>query len=110
LNFDLNEKHRFSAKLEIPIVSLIVRPPYNANDEELGDNFDNGKIFNLITDGDWGSFNKLVSYDFTLKYKYVLSEKFDLNVNYQNSFDRTSGPLRINLFQNHLALGATLKF
>lgn len=109
-DYDLNEKNSLSFSLDIPLINLVVRPPYNGFDEELDRNNNEGNVLKLITDGEWGTFNKLTAYALQVQYSYQLSERFDLQVTYQNRLYKTFETNPITHFQHQFLIGSTFKF
>ncbi|MEM7367785.1 MAG: hypothetical protein AAF587_04225 [Bacteroidota bacterium] len=108
--YQLNDLHRLAAQLSIPVVNLIVRPPYNGNDEELGRNNDEGNVFALITNGSWGSWNKIFAYTLSLQYYYALTQRLDLLIGYENRYQRTEESFSYRHAHNQFTLGLTLTF
>lgn len=109
-DYDWNEKNRLIFSLDVPIINLVVRPPYNGFDEELDRNNDEGNVFRLITDGRWGSFNKLMAYAFQMQYHRQLSSRFDLNATYRNRLYKTFEINSITHFQHQFLLGIVFRF
>ncbi|MEM8523489.1 MAG: hypothetical protein AAGG68_02540 [Bacteroidota bacterium] len=108
-DYRLNEKHRFQAQLSLPIFSYTVRPPYNGSDEELTDNNDNHPI-QLLFDGSWSTFNRLLMYDLELKYHYQVSNNFSLNLAYLNRYQNVTDLHKFVQMQNQFKVGTSFQF
>lgn len=109
VKYDFNAKHSLSAQLSLPLVSLIVRPPYNGSDEELTHNNDNHPL-KVITDGYVGTVNKLFAYDLKLRYDYQFSDRFSANVTYLNRYQNVNDSNSLVQMQHQISTGLSLKF
>lgn len=106
--YQINGKSRLIASLDLPLLSLTVRPPYNSWDEELNDNNDNNP-FALITNGQWGSFNQIFSYNLRIEYAFQLNNNFELVASYNNHYHRVYLVDNFTHFQNQLIIGLKIK-
>lgn len=105
--YQLGAAHRLSAQLGLPAFNLLVRPPYNGNDEELGRNNDEDPLA-LITDGVWGTWNKLFAYHLALQYHYAVTQRIELTVGFENRYQRTETSFSYRHAQHHVTLGFTI--
>lgn len=108
LQYQINENHFLKSSLSIPVFGNIVRPPFGGFDKELDANRD--KIFRLITNGDFGSFNKYIAFDWSTEYAIQLSKKWDFKFLYSLIYQRTPGNQKLITLQNRIHIGAAFKF
>lgn len=104
----ISDRHALEAKLSIPVLSFLVRPPYAGLDEELSTNQDSP--VKLITDGSLTSLHEMFEYTLDLSYFYKLSNRFLLQTNYSNRYQNVSEIKKIKHLQHQLSIGTTFKF
>jgi len=109
-SYKINNKSQLLTKIDLPILSLVVRPPYNGIDNELLSNNDEGNVIGLITDGTWGSWNKLLSYDSEFTYQYNISAGFQVTATYKNRYHNTFETNKFVHLQNQFLLGLGFNF
>gem|GEM_PF-2501319 len=102
-------KHQLSAKLHVPIWSLIIRPPYNGTNEELEVNSDSNHLA-LLTNGSGSSLERLISFDFKTTYQYQLNKRWGLQIAYQARYQNLSDKQKLIHLQHQLSAGLQLKF
>ncbi|MEM6803058.1 MAG: hypothetical protein AAF696_16760 [Bacteroidota bacterium] len=100
--------HSLTAQLSLPLLNLIVRPPYNGFDAELDQNNEEGRIFALITDGKWRSLNSLFAYDLRLAYAYMLSDSLAFTLSYQQHYYLSELSFSYRNFAQSFSLGLKL--
>ncbi len=105
LDYQLNEKHAFSTNLSLPVLSLLVRPPYSGYDEELNENTE--KPLKLITNGDFVSIDKHRALKFELIHKYQMNERLGTQIRYEF---HTQTNNQFKQFQNQFSVGLNYKF
>lgn len=106
VDHQLADRHHLSSTLDVPVFSLLVRPPYNGFDKTLIENQEH--IFRLLTDGSAASFGTYQAADWSTTYRYDLNERVDLTATYQLSYQRATPIYPVTYFQNQLSLGAIL--
>lgn len=104
----LGDKAKLTASIAIPIVNLLVRPPYNGIDEELDRNAD--RPLKLITNGDFVSINTYQSLDFSLAYQFQLSKRLSGVAIYAFGYQNASTGDRFTQFQNQIRAGLSYQF
>jgi len=109
VEYKLDAKQSISAQLSTPLVSLIVRPPYNGGNEELAYNNENHPL-KVITNGHVGTVNKLFAYDLKLCYTYQFSDRLSANVTYLNRYQNVNDTKSLVQMQHQISAGLSLKF
>lgn len=107
--YQISPKHSISGQLSLPVMSLVVRPPYNGGDEELTYNNDHHPL-KVITDGEFGTVNKIFAYDLKLRYDYQFSDRFTWNITYLNRYQNVNSVNKLVQMQHQFSTGLTLKF
>lgn len=108
--YDLNDKNSFLFNLDVPLVNLVVRPPYNGEDEELARNNNETRIIPLLTDGYWTSYNGLITYDFSLSYQHQFSERLTFKATYRNKYYKLLKNKQLTHLQQQLTVGLQMSF
>lgn len=104
----LNSQFRIGVGLYMPVLSLLVRPPYNGLDETVIANQDN--TLKLITNGKLATFDKYFQTDGTVNISYAVNERFGITA--QNLFRYINVPQtnRFEQFQYTLLFGLQYHF
>jgi len=105
IRFPVNKKHQFSSSLSLPILALLVRPPYIGYDDELIANQE--RPLRLITNGDFVSLNKYARLTFDVKYSCALNDHWIFESTYVFNHLRHE---EYKQFQNQLLLGLNYNF
>ena len=107
--YQINAQHELSSGISWPILSLVVRPPYNGFDEKLDENED--KPLRLITEGGkLRGFSDYFVITWNLNYLYNFSKRFSLNAGYTLHFQKLAVGSSFTHFQNQLTTGITYHF
>ncbi|WP_373492662.1 hypothetical protein [Aquiflexum sp.] len=110
----LHEKHTLSHQLELPMISWMARPPYLAEDDGFIENISSHKssliLLEFVKDGKLVSWNQLQRANFQLEYRFSISRKISLGMDYKLDIIRTTFPRALNSYQQNLNLTTTLKF
>lgn len=106
--YHFNKKHAINTSISLPLITLIVRPPYSGIDEELEENLD--RPFYLITNGKFTSVDKYISPSFSIRYKYNLSRLFSLSGEYQMNYQKLISSDTFVGFQNQIRIELNYKF
>jgi len=106
--YQIGERHRLKGSFAIPIVSIMVRPPYNGYDEALAVNENNP--LKLITNGKPMSINKYQAFDLGLEYDFQLLKCLDIKLGYALHYQRVKDVHTLVHAQNQIILGTTIKF
>ena len=106
--YSLSNWHKVQLRLSIPVITLLVRPPYNGYDEELKEN--QKSPLKLITDGKIVSLGQYFAVSSQLGYTYILNRHFDLNGEYNFAFFQSRTLKRATHFHNQVLAGITFKF
>lgn len=109
VDYTLNERQHISSSLSVPLLTLLVRPPYNGIDKEVYDNYLNHPL-TWLTKGEFTSLNGFFSVDWNTTFQHSLSDRFDVNLSYALRYRSTSGPSKFVHLQNQLSLGIARKF
>ncbi|WP_423148380.1 hypothetical protein [Rubrolithibacter danxiaensis] len=106
--YKLSDKKTFQSSLSIPIVQLLVRPPYNGFDQYIVQNQE--KVLKILLRGELASFDKYYGFDWKTLYKYAASNHLDFNLSYMLRFQQVNGFNKMVHFQNQLTAGFSIKF
>lgn len=108
LSYQIKAKHSLGTSLSIPILGLLVRPPYTGWDKFIGESQDApAKVFFR---GNWTSLNDFLGLNWNLSYAYDLSPAWDLIADYSFQYYRTSQLDLVNIANNQLRVGASFNF
>lgn len=111
--FQLTDRHRLTAQIEVPLVSWMARSPYLVNDDEFIENIysHNGftTFFAYLGDGELVTWNKLQTVNAGLEYQYALSDKWTIGAGWQFAFIHASKPLALTSVQNNLSVVVGLR-
>ena len=111
--FQLAERHRLTAQIELPLFSWYARSPYLINDDDFIENIysHNGftTFFAYLGDGQLVTWNKLQTVNTGLEYQYALSDKWTIGALWQFAFIHASEPLALTSVQNNLGVVVGLR-
>ena len=105
INYRINRRQNLTANISVPIVSLLVRPPYIGYDDELDANQE--KPLTLITNGDFVSGLKHAALKFDLMHRYEINNRLNTIVHYEFNIQSND---EFKQFQNQLTVGLNYKF
>lgn len=108
IEYNLSEKSILGGSIEIPLVSLLVRPPYNGIDEELDKNTE--RPLHLITNGDVVSLDSYRSVQTSVFYRQQLSEKLGIKTTYALVYQQAKADTPFIRFQNQITVGFIYTF
>ena len=106
--YRLDDKNSFQFSIQLPLVHLLVRPPYNGYDKETEAN--ENRPLRLITNGKFATVNEYVSVNSSFAYKKVLNKRFDLIGSYEIHFQRTFQTAFLIQLQNRYKVSFNYKF
>lgn len=106
--YNFNDKYSICTSISIPLITLLVQPPYNGFDEQLEENED--KPLKLLTDGDITLPNKYFSFNWNVKYTFKISKKISPFVKYQFNYQQASKSHSFKQVINQVTLGLNYKF
>lgn len=114
LSYDLNEKNKLGASLNVTLFALNSRSPYlGFDDEYLEDNYSHSSFkafLNFIGDASFQSYGKAQDLDLTAYYERIISEKWSLIGTYYLGLNFNQSPTTYASIQNVLLIGGKLKF
>lgn len=106
--FQLADRHRLTAQIEVPLVSWMARSPYLINDDEFIENIysHNGftTFFAYLGDGELVTWDKLQTVNAGLDYQYSLSDKWSIGAGWQFAFIHAREPLPLTSVQHNFML------
>ncbi len=112
--YTLNAKNKFSGKLLLPVVSLVARSPYLANDDAFIENTysHNGlkTFFAYLGDGKVQTWNRIQQVELQLGYDYALSSAWSIGATYAFRFQHVAKPLPFLSYRNTFYLHITRNF
>lgn len=108
INYRCANRNNLQLRISLPVVTLVVRPPYNGYDEELKEN--RSEPFRLITNGKIASINNYFAITNQLIYSYSLTQRFDINCQYKFGLYYTRFEEKLVHIQNQIFIGTSLKF
>lgn len=106
--YRFNKKHSLQTSIALPMVGLIVRPPYAGNDDYITANGEDK--LKVLTHGKIASLNEYIAVDWQTNYKYNISKRFDAQLKYSMNFQQYNIPKKAILLQNNISLGINYKF
>ncbi|MDA9774500.1 hypothetical protein N9B82_06045 [Saprospiraceae bacterium] len=106
--YQLDDKNLFRFSMQLPLVHLLVRPPYSGFDKGTEANQD--KPLRLITNGKLATVNEYLAANTVITYKRVLNSRFDLDASYGLHFQRTYQEHYLIHLQNRYKLSLNYKF
>jgi len=102
--YQLTPKSRLTGKVLLPLVSLVARSPYLANDDEYIENTANHNgfktFFEFLGDGDIQTLNHIQQLEVNLGYQHQLSERWSIGGLYAFRFIHYSKPLNFLSYRN----------
>jgi hypothetical protein len=108
LSFILSERSSFLGTLSIPLITLMIRPPYNGFNEELQKDLNQPFVF--LTKGDFVTLDKYQAINISISYNYQFSKKIGFSLNWQMIYQNLYDNNRFIQFQNVLKTGFIYQF
>ena len=105
--YKISEKKGFQTSLSVPVLLLLVRPPYNGYDLYIQQNREN--ILALLFRGDLSSFNRYLNVDWKTTYEYTVSNRVNCNLGYLFRYQRVYGNNSLKHIQNQFTAGFSIK-
>lgn len=109
-----DEKNSFSAKVAMPLVSLVARSPYLVNDDEFIENTYSHNGFKTfmayLADGEIQTLNNIQQVELLLDYKRQLSEKWQIGGSYEFRFIHASSPTNFLSYRDTFFVCGTFLF
>lgn len=106
LSYQANEKHQFMAQLNLPLVGILVRPPFSGWDNYIYTT----NIAKILYKGDLASFKNYQSVNLKTSYLLALNQKWDMIVNYNLRYNNTTVQDKATNLNNEFLVGLNLKF
>ncbi len=107
-NYRLHTKHHLSAKVSIPLVGVLSRPPYSGWDKFMVENENN--LLKVLYRGKVASLDRFFGLHFHFDYSYALSDRWDFNFQYQLWSYRTQEQDLAIIGSNQTFIGLNFKF
>lgn len=108
LTFQLDGHQSLYTNLTIPLVTLLVRPPYAGLDKALVEN--QNRPLHLLTNGTLTSVNKYFAFDWSFGYNLQMSNRWVLNLQYRLQYQHVANVHSYTNLQNQFTLGVGFKF
>lgn len=108
LDYQVNEKSQLTMGLSIPVFGQLVRPPYTGWNKFVQENENTPVV--VMTTGEWTSLNDYFGINWTLDYRYTLSQKWDLAAHYRFQYYQTDVLKESKIAANQLRVGLHYKF
>ncbi len=108
LKWQVAPRHRLSTSLSVPVVALLVQPPYNNVNEFIYLNQNN--ILRILFTGKVASWNQFFRLNYQIGYIYSLSRVIDLTAHYELAFYSTYNHINSTSLDNRFRVGAAFKF
>jgi len=113
-DYQISERSRLTAQLQLPLISWLARSPYLVNDDEFIENISAHSDFKsfaaFIGDGNFATLNQVQSLDLSVGYAYRLSQKWKIGADYWFEFMHASSPRSLLSFRNSLSFSANFTF
>ncbi len=114
VSFDPGSKHHLEGSLNLPLFSYVARSPYMGQDAEYMERISvHGDIkifFQHLASGELQSWGTSQIVDLGLRYKYSLSDRWELGAAYEFSMNLHAAPRDIKSYENLFLVGTTFKF
>jgi hypothetical protein len=107
LHYQIASKSFLRTSLSIPLMGMLVRPPYNGFDQFIAAHQE--KVFRLAFRGDFASVDSYRAFDWRTNYYYALSDHFDVGAMYLFRFQSAENN-ELMRFQHQLAASLVFKF
>lgn len=101
-------RHSFQTSLSIPLFNYMVRPPLNGFDKTTESNEEH-PLRLLTADGKITSINTFLAVDWAIKYRYAMSQNFDLAIGYNIQYQRHKDIHQLTRLENQFAVSAIWK-
>jgi hypothetical protein len=92
----------------LPVLQLLVRPPYNTNNDFIATNQDN--LLKLMFYGTPSSLNKYLALDWDTRYRFAFSKRFEQYIDYAMSYQRVGGTHKFIQLNHFFTTGLTYHF
>ncbi len=104
--YKVNEQHAIQSRLSVPLLGILVRPPYSGWNKEIYE----ASLLKILYTGSVTSFNQYQGISSITRYQFHLSEKWALNAEYSLRFNATKQRALARNLNSQLLFGASLKF
>ena len=101
--YNITTTSRLETSLSIPLLSNLVRPPYNGFDQYIVDHSE--KVIALSFRGEPATFDKFLAFDWKTTYRYQASDRVGLLLGYMMRYQRVPGANELTQFQNQFTTG-----
>lgn len=108
IQYALSQKHQLRTGLNVPIFGFLTRPPYTTIDLFISEN--DGDPVKILSRGNWTSLNDFFAINWKLSYRYQLSDKWNLKVENNLRYYKTSQLSKAIILNNQLSFGLTYNF
>lgn len=104
----VNDKHIFTTNFSLPVVGILVRPPYTGWDKYIVEHADNP--LPVFFRGNVTSLNRFIAFNWNFQYQLEISSFLGLNAEYQFRYYKTSVLETAIIPNNQITIGAILRF
>jgi len=108
VSYELSDQHTLKTSLSLPVLGLLVRPPYTGWDKYIVEHAANP--LPVFYRGNWTSYNDYLAFTWKLHYAFELGPKLDLVASYQFNYHHTKQLKTATLVSNQLTIGTQFKF
>lgn len=113
-DWHLQNNHKISTRIEVPVLTWLARPPYLAEDDEFIENISSHKgpliLMEFALDGSFVTWNRYQRIQFNFDYTLPLFEKFRLGARYQFEVVHTTEPRTLTAIGNQLHITSSIEF
>jgi hypothetical protein len=106
--YQLSTRSNIQSSISIPIFQSLVRPPYNGIDEFVIANTNN--VSKILFTGNASSFNKYLAVNWQTNFRFDISKRFELMVNYNMLYQRVFDDQKFIQLNNQFTIGTNFKF
>lgn len=113
-HFIIGNRHNLAARIELPLISWLARPPYLAEDDGFIENISSHNkskiLLAFIKDGQFTTWNTVQRVNLDAGYSYPVAKRLNIGADYRFVFIRSAEPKTLLSVQHILNLTSTIKF
>ena len=108
LEYTINPKHSLGSALSVPVLGVLVRPPYTGWDKYMIENEDN--FTKVLYKGKTTSLNDFFGYNWHVFYNYQLSKRIGIQLQYELRYHKTKQPRKAIIANHQTSVELNFKF
>ncbi len=104
-DWKINKRNHLKMGLSVPLISLLVRPPYSGYDDELQENLDHP--IRLITNGEWVTVNSFFYSHLHVEHEFHINDRCTTHLEYVFRYQQAPS---MKQFNHQISAGLSYKF